>query len=759
MLRRATAWLNFCVLGPGLLLTLCVSAPAQTPVPNQQAKALAVERIYGQPSLSGSLTQGIQWSADGKQLSYFQPTDQTADAKTSLWALDIASGERRVLVDSDKLKQLLPRAPRVPGQQTGLGRAAPQHYSWSPKNDALLFFSEGDLLWFDLKTQTAKRLAGSHSATPAEEKSRKTGLAKITDPKISPDGNWVSFVRNYDLWIVDVVTGQETQLTTEGREELMNAQLDWVYPEELEIRTAYWWAPDSSRIAYLQMDERPVTKYPLVDYLSYAGEMETMRYPKAGGLNPVVRLGVVPASGGDTRWLDLGGDADVYIARVQWLRDSRRLAVERLNRAQNRLELLFVETGSGRLQLVLTEEDSYWINLQDDLWFLSDRQRFLWSSERDGFRHLYLYDLKGKFLNQLTSGSWEVTSLAGVDEKQGLVYFTATEKSPIERHLYRVPLEGGEMKRISKEAGTHAIHLAPNATHYLDTYSNAMMPPRQDLYDADGTHPLAINENRVAELAEYSLQPVEFLIVPGADATPLHAMLIKPANLNPMRKYPVLVNLYGGPHGQLVRNAWGGSGFLWHQMMAQKGYIIFTLDNRGMAARGHAFESAIYHKLGQTELADQLAGIAFLRMLPYVDASRIGIWGWSYGGYMTCYAMLNAADVFKAGFAGAPVTDWRQYDTIYTERYMGLPKENAEGYQRSSPVTHAGQLKGKLLIAHGTGDDNVHLANTLELAEQFIKSGRYAEYQLYPGRGHPISDSTARIHLFRRITQFFLDNL
>jgi dipeptidyl-peptidase-4 len=535
--------------------------------------------------------------------------------------------------------------------------------------------------------------------------------------------------------------------------------LDWVYPEELDLRTAYWWSPDSSQIAYLQMDERPVTKYPLVNFLTPTAEVETMRYPKAGEANPVVRVGVVALKGGETRWMETGTDPSVYIARVNWLRDSRRLAIQRLSRAQTQLDLLLADSTSGSAQVILTERDPSWINLHDDLYFFADGQRFLWSSERDGFCHLYLYDLSGKVLRQLTRGSWEVTQVAAVDEGEGAVYFLATQKSPIERHLYKLRASDGIATRMTREDGTHSIRMSPDARRFVDTYSNAMTPPREDLYRADGTLVLAVNENKVAELAEYGLQPVEFFAVRGADGTELNAMVIKPPDFDPARKYPVLVYTYGGPHAQVVRNAWAGASFLWHQMMAQNGYIIFALDNRGSGGRGHAFESYLHGKFGETELADQLAGVNYLKSLPYVDSSRIGIWGWSYGGYMTCYAMTRAPETFKAGFAGAPVTDWRQYDTIYTERYLGRPQENPEGYKNSSPVSYVAQLKGKLLVAHGTGDDNVHFANSVELSQALIEARRYAEILIYPGRGHGISDAQARVHLFLRVTRFFLENL
>ncbi|MCL6480866.1 MAG: S9 family peptidase [Firmicutes bacterium] len=712
---------------------------------SQTGKQLTVERIYGQPSLSGSLTSGVQWRPDGKVLTYLERRGQGAQAEMELWALDMESGARSVLVSAETMRNLLLPRGAPEAQRTGLGRQTPQRYFWSPTGEGLLFAAPQALYWYDLNSRTAKQLTSSH--------------ATMTDPKVSPDGRWVSFVRDHDLWLVETATGQERRLTQGGREELRNAELDWVYPEELGIRTAYWWSPDASRMAFLQMDQRPVTRYPLVDLLSYTGETEWMRYPKAGDANPIVRVGVVSLVGGEPRWIDLGPETDMYIPRVHWMPDGKRVAIQRLNRNQTRLELLIAEADSGRSRVLLVEEDPHWINLHDDLYFFSDGKRFLWSSERSGYRHLYLYGMDGNLIRQLTQGEWEVSGLSGVDETSGWVYFVATEKSPLERHLYRVRVDGSGFARITEAEGTHGINLAPTAAYFLDTYSNTMTPPRQDLYRADGTRLHVLNENRVAELTEYRLQPVEFLTLRAADGTVLYAMMIKPAEFDATRKYPVLLHLYGGPHGQVVRKAWGGANFLWHQMMAQKGFLIFILDNRGMAGRGHVFETPIHQRLGEVELADQLAGVEYLKSLPYVDGGRIGIWGWSYGGYMTLYAMFNAPEIFQAGFAGAPVTDWRQYDTIYTERYLKRPQENPEGYRRSSPVNQAGHLKGKLLIAHGTADDNVHYANTVQLQEQLIRHGRYAEILVYPGRGHGISDARARIHLFHRVTQFFEETL
>jgi dipeptidyl-peptidase 4 len=493
----------------------------------------------------------------------------------------------------------------------------------------------------------------------------------------------VSFLRNHDLWVVSTAKGEPRQLTRGGTEERRNGELDWVYPEELDLTTAYWWSPDSSRIALLQLDESPVAKYPLVDDLGTEAKLTEERYPLAGTANPSARVGVVPVSGGEIHWMDTGTDQTALLARVVWLTNSRRVAIERLNRVQNHLDLLFADADSGKSRVALTEQDKYWVNLNDDLYFFADGQRFLWSSERSGFRHLYLHDMAGKQLAQLTHGDWEVEGTAEADEKDGAIYFTSTEKSPVERQFYRVSISGGEPVPLTRDHGTHNIRLAPDRQHFLDTYSTAMTPPRQDLYKSDGSVVASVEVNQVAELDRYRFQPVEFLTVPADDGTPLDAALIKPAGFDAARKYPVIVYQYGGPHGQEVRDMWQGADFLWNELLAQKGFAIFILDNRGTAARGHNFETPIYHQFGRVELADQLAGVKWLAKQPYVDSARVGIWGWSFGGYMTCMAMLRAGTVFKAGFAGAPVTDWRRYDTIYTERYMGTPQENPNGYRDS----------------------------------------------------------------------------
>jgi dipeptidyl-peptidase 4 len=716
------------------------------------SKDLTVERIYTAPSLNGYLTEGVEWAPDSKRISYFG-RDRSG---VELWTTDAATGHSNILVKADVLESAMPPEKMGAIQSTGLGRVQAANYLWSPSGNSLLLIGGSSLVLLDLNTMTPKTLV--------------SGAFDIDDPKFSPDGKWVSFVRESNLWLVNLTTDDVKPLTTGGSEEILKGQLDWVYPEELENSTAYWWSPDSSKVAYYQMDERPVTRYPIMDMSSPLGAIEYERYPQAGEANPEVHVGVISVDGGKTQWMDTGKDPDVYLARVQWLPDSRRVAIERLNRAQNELDLLLCDAATGASTKLLTETDKYWINIADDLYFFSDGKRFLWSSERTGFRHYYLYDLAGRELDQLTSGDWQISGNGGfgpgasshpaVDEARGFIYFLSNKDDVRDAQLYRLSLADKSITQITHGAGIHDPLIAPDASAFVDTYSNAMTPPRQDLYRMDGSRAAVINEDRVPELADYALSPVEFLNVTANDGTKLYAKMIKPPNFDPARKYPVLVDVYGGPQDQEVRDDWGSDDFLWFEMMAEKGYIVFTLDNRGSYGRGHSFETPVYHHFGKIELEDQLTGVKYLKSLPYVDGSRIGIWGWSYGGTMVLTALFKAPDVFKAGVAVAPVTDWRLYDTIYTERYMGRPQDNPDGYRDSSPVHQAGQLRAKLMIAHGTGDDNVHFANTTELINELILVGTYPDdLMILPGRGHGMTDWRARVQLYQRITDFLIKNL
>ena len=696
-------------------------------------KKLTVEDIYLNLNLYQKLPRALKWLPKGKQLSYVKISPENGEQQ--LWIMDAKSRIARSILSNKQLQV-------IEGKDTL--QISLMRYSWFPGEDGLLLQDLNDLFYYSFDRNKIVRL----TRTPETEE----------NVSISPDGRKVAFVRNNNLYIVNVPSGQEKQLTFDGEEHLLNGKKDWVYQEELGSRgdfKGYWWSPDSRKIAYYQMDDRPVPEYPLVDFSQLHPVVTMERYPKAGEPNPIVKVGVVNVETAKTVWLNLGDDTDVYFPRVYWVPGTGEVAVMRLDRHQQHLDFLFCNPTSGESRVVLSESDPHWINIEDFVYFFKKKNWFLWGSERSGYRHLYLYDLQGNLIRQLTEGDWAVTSLEGVDERKGYAYFVGTKDGLLERHLYRVGLDSRKIKRLTREEGVHSVRVAPEGRYFIDYFSAPLTPVRVTLYRADGKRIKVLEKNEHPELAEYQLSNPEFLTITGKAGLEYHAMMIKPPHFDPTRKYPVLIHVYGGPHSQLVIKRFTN---LWHQMMAQKGYIVFTLDNRGTANRGRDWETAIYKHFGKLELEDQLVGVKYLKSLPYVDSTRIGIWGWSFGGYMTLYAMTHSRE-FKAGVAVAPVTDWRYYDTIYTERYMALPEENADGYYQSSPINFADSLHGALLIAHGTVDDNVHFQNTVEFIDRLVDAGKLYQLLIYPGKEHSIRGQEARIHLFRSITEFLLKNL
>jgi dipeptidyl-peptidase-4 len=674
-------------------------------------KPITLEAISGQkpPRLPGAPV----WSPDGRSFVYRE------DGK--LWLYDVAARSKQALVSLDTLSKAATKGAepeRFAFENRGVTEEPVQ---WFPSGRELLLSQGGELFLFRLGAGGWTQL----TATAEPEH----------DPKLSPDGRRISFRRGHDLYVMEIATRKVTRLTDDGSSTLLNAELDWVYPEELDLGTAHWWSPDSRSIAYLQFDVSREPLYPQADLTKLPAIFEPQRYPKAGDPNADVRLGIVPASGGSTLWADLGQTRDSLRARFYWLPDSSGIAVERLNRVQSRLDLLVADAKTGASRTVLTETDPYWINVQDEFRFLKGGKEFLWPSERDGFSHLYRYSIGGQQLAQLARGEWEVTSLACVDETAGQVYYVSTEASPLERQLYRVSLDGGGKRRLSSEAGTHSIHMGPGCKYYVDTFSSLTQPTGRTIHAADGAEWAVLVEGDRKPLEEYDVLPSEILEVKAPDGAALYARLIKPAGFAAGKKYPVVVEVYGGPHAQMVENRWYGA-LTMEQVLAHDGFVIWMLDNRGSAGRGHKWESEVYHNLGAKELEDQKVGVEHLLSLGFAEGKRVGISGWSYGGFMTLYSLLHAPEVFACGLAGAPVTDWRNYDTIYTERYMGLPSENADGYARSSPVNAAGDLKGRLQMAHNLEDDNVLFQNTVRMAEALEKAKKQYELAVYANKSH-----------------------
>ena len=671
------------------------------------------------------------WAPDGTRFAYLDGS--------KLMLREAVSKDSREILDLELLQSAATPIPEERQFNWQNRRVHAETIEWTPDGANLLVSTKGDLFFVHLATRKWDQL----TSTPEAE----------ADPKLSPDGKWVAFRRGHDLYSLDVATRKITRLTSDGSPTLLNAETDWVYPEELDLGTAYWWAPDSSKIAYLQFDVSQEFVYPQTSLLGLRAIYEPERYPQAGTANARVRLGAVKVGGQDppTRWMNFSDAADSLLARVAWTPDSSALIAERLNRVQNHLELFRADASTGETSVILRESDKYWINTFDGPRMLKSGE-FVWSSERDGFRHLYLHAADGREESRLTEGDWEVTGIAGIDEARREVYYVSSEASPLERQLYRVSFEGKNRTRLSREPGTHAISMSPACNYYIDRFSSLTEPPRSVIYSRDGAEVSIFRAADRRILDNYDLRPVEVTQIKAKDGTPLYAKLVKPANFEPGHKYPLIVFVYGGPQAQSVVNSWAGAGL--EQVLAQRGYVVWQLDNRGSSGRGHAFETPLYRRFGETELADQLDGIRYLASLGFVDPTRIGIYGWSYGGYMTIYSLLNAPDVFRAGVAGAPVTNWHNYDTIYTERYLGLPSENADAYRLSSDVTYAGKLKGKLLILHNMEDDNVLFQNTMQMADALERAGKQFRMIVYPQKTHGVSGAASR-QLNQALVEFF----
>ncbi len=717
------------------LVALGFAALAPSPsVSAQSKKPVTLEALESPGTRTMPPAAQVFWSPRGGRFATIR-----AD---KLYVQDAASGEEKeVATLSELARQAQPWPP--PGQtQWENRRVREQRVQWSQDGKRILLLSGGDLFLWDEATGKIEQL----TATPLAER----------DPRLSPDGAKVSFRRVHDLYVLEIASKKVTRLTHDGSDTLWNGELDWVYPEELDLGTAHWWSPDSSRIAYLQFDVSREPLYPHGDFLRMNAVAEPQRYPKAGEPNADVRLGVVAASGGPTRWMDLGETRDYLLARVHWTPDSKTVLAHRLNRVQDHLWILAADAATGRARLLIEETDPAWINITDDFRVLSDG-RILRSSEQSGFRHLYLHEPGGRLLRQLTRGDWEVSSLACVDESAGRIFFTSTQASPLERHLYATDFNGAPPALLSPGAGTHSIQMSPACDFYFDTFSSLDSPPRTTLHDSTGKQLRVWREADTKILEEYEILKTEIHKFRSSDGTEFYGRLIRPARFDPAKKYPAIVTVYGGPHAQSVRNAWPG-GLNWEQVMAHRGFVIWQMDNRGSAGRGHRFETPLYRRLGRQELADQLEGVRYLTGLGFVDPARIGVQGWSYGGFMTLYCLLHAPDVFRAGAAGAAVTDWRNYDTIYTERYLGLPSENEEGYRDSSPVHAAASLKGRLLLIHNIEDDNVLFANALQMMNALQLAGKPFETLLYPQKSHGLSGRHSQ-HRWAEQTRFFEEAL
>jgi dipeptidyl-peptidase-4 len=715
---------------------------------------LTLERIFADPSLNGPTPRGVKVSPDGRRVGLLRgrATDQH---QLDLWTYDVKTGRLELRVDSTQLspKENLSDAEQARRERE---RTADYHgivdYDWAPDGRHVLFTLGGDLYLYDLDAQAKSALRQlTHATHP------------ILDPQVSPRGAYVSFVRDQDLWVIDLALGTERRLTTDGGGAIHNAEAEFVAQEELLQTSGYWWAPDDSAIAYKRFDESAVPIARRTEIYPDRTDMVEQRYPFAGDPNVSVKLGLVAPSGGDTRWIELGANQDIYLARADWTPDGRQLAFQRLTRDQKRLDLILVDAGTLRETPLVSETSASWVNMSDDLRFLKSQRAFIWSSERSGTNHLYLYDLDGRLRHRLTQGAWNVDGLLAVDESSGLVYLASNRDALIDQQIYTVRLDGrdaAQPHRISRGDGWHSAKFARDSRRvalYVDTFSDPATPPQVSINAPDGHRMAWIEANNLDSSHRYwpyrerHVVP-EYGHIRAEDGQDLQYSLMKPPGFDASRRYPVFLNVYGGPTVQNVTRSWPN---MIDEYMAQQGYVVFTLDNRGSARRSRAFTNPIRGRLGEIEVHDQLAGARWLQGQPWIDAKRIGVFGWSYGGYMTLMMLAKGSDVIAAGAAVAPVTDWRLYDTCYTERYLGTPTDNGQGYADSSVFSALQGLKSPLFLAHGMADDNVLFVNSTRLMSELQNRGVPFELMTYPGAKHGLSTPQMKVHVFTAIGDFF----
>jgi dipeptidyl-peptidase-4 len=726
-------------------------APVQGPDPN-----LTVERIFAGREFAAERFGPARWMSDGGSYTTLEPSAE-AEGGRDLVLYDAASGKRSVLVSAARLVP--------PGASSPL---AIDDYAWSPDGQVLIVFTNSKRVWrrntrgdfwtYDLATGRLRQLG------------RDFEPSTLMFAKLSPDGRKAAYVVKNDIYAEDLASGRLTRLTFDGGPDVINGTGDWVNEEEFGIRDGFRWSPDSALVAYWQFDTTRVPVFTMIDNTSalYPATI-TFKHPKPGQTNSAVRAGVVPAAGGPVVWMKIPGDpSNSYIARLEWAGNSREVILQHLNRLQNTLDVLIGEAATGAVRTVFTDTDEAWVEIMDDFVWLDGGKRLLWLSERDGWRHAYAVERDGSGAKLLTPGNYDVLSVDAVDEKGGRLYVTASPLDPTKRFLFRVRMDGTGKPELVGPAGQRGVHrydISPSARWAFHSYSRLDEPPVTELVrlpEGEVVRTLAANKELRAKVEALSRRRAEFFRLPVADGVEVDGWRILPPDFDPAKKYPLLVYVYGEPAGQTVQDGWGGNGYLWHLMLAQKGYIVASFDNRGTPApRGRAWRKSIYRQIGILASADQAAAVrAAVAAWPFADPGRIGVWGWSGGGSMTLNAMFRYPGLYKAGLSVASVPDQRLYDTIYQERYMGLPDDNAEGYKNGSPITFAKNLEGELLVVHGTGDDNVHYQGFERLVDALIAANKPFRMMAYPNRSHGIYEGRGTtLHLYTMFTRFFEENL
>jgi dipeptidyl-peptidase-4 len=727
-----------------LLLTTMAMAGA----PTARAQQLTIERIFSDPSLSGPAPRNLQIAPDGSSVTFLRgkSTDQN---QLDLWEYNLKDRATRLLVDSKKLEPHGEQLSDAEKARRERARIAGLHgivdYQWAPDSSRLLIPLNGDLYLYDLADGQVRRLTHGASAL---------------DPRISPKGHYVSYVHDQNLWVIDLASGKSTQLTHDGKGNIHNGEAEFVAQEEMDRRSGYWWAPDDSLIAFERYDDSHVPVTRRFEVYPDRTEVIEQHYPAAGEPNVRVKLGLIAPGGGEPRWIDLGKNADIYLVRVDWLPNAKALAYQRMQRSQQKLELQRVDVTTLAQRTLLTETSKTWINLNNDLHFLKGRPAFVWGSERTGWHHLYLYGMDGKLEHPISAGAWNLDGVLALDEKAGLVYVSSNKDAVPDKQIYALKLDGSDAqhpRRISEHDGWHEAHFADNASMYVDTFSDPVTPPQVSVHKASGEFVAWIEQNRLDAKHPYwpyheaHVLPV-FGTLKADDGQTLYYRMYKPLHFDATKKYPVMLHFYGGPTAQMAMRSWPD---LFDEYMAQHGFVVFTLDNRGMARRGRAFSDPIYRQLGDVEVADQRVGIAWLKSQPWVDASAIGTFGWSYGGYLSTMMLAKDSGELAGGVAVAPVTDWRLYDTYYTERYLGLPSDNDAGYTRSAVFAWLDGLSSPMLLIHGMADDNVLFLNSTKLMAALQQRGTQFQLMTYPGGKHGLSTPEMKKHAFTAIADFF----
>jgi dipeptidyl-peptidase-4 len=698
---------------------------------------IKLEDIWASNVFSAQYVPGFNFQLDGRHY--------TRQEGNKVVQYDLTTGQSTaVLLDASELE----------GQAGFSGQL--RGYSFSNDESKMLISSEVESIY-------RRSRKGYFFVWDGEQLQAIYPEGKISYATFNPQADKVAFVFENNVYLKDLESGAITAITEDGKtNQIINGAADWVYEEEFAFAQAFAWAPDGNTIAYYKFDESKVQEFTMTNYRDdLYPEYVTFKYPKVGELNSVVSIHLYNLTTGTTQKVDVGPEKDQYIPRIKWTQDPNQLCVFRMNRHQNKLELLLANASTGATSVLLTETNPYYIDIHDNLTFLKNGQQFVWTSEQDGWNHVYLYDMKGNLIRQVTEGEWEVTEFYGVDEDNGVIYYQSTEPSPLQRDLYKINLLGKGKRKLNKSDGWNGAQFSSTFDYYVESHSTANSPASYTVYNQKGKLIRVIEDNKDLRQVQkdYAVGPVEFFDFETNQGVQLNGYMIKPKDFSPDQDYPVLMFLYGGPGSQQVTDSWGGRYYWWFQMLAQQGFVVACVDNRGTGGRGQEFKKMTYLQLGKFETIDQVEAARHLGSLPFVDKDRIGIFGWSYGGYMSSLCLLKGNDVFKAAIAVAPVTNWKWYDTIYTERYMRDEKENAEGYRDNSPVYFADRLKGNYLLVHGMGDDNVHFQHTAEMANALVAANKQFDTYFYPNRNHGIYGGYTRLHLFTKMTQFLDEKL